>query len=82
MRWFCICGKQHSNTLTPEPNGYVAFTSKEAEDGFENPPQIYAYTCPDCGRIMVFKVDPETGMFEERFLSYRPENPDDVNYNE
>ena len=82
MRWFCFCGKQHSNTLTPEPNGYDVFTSEEGENGYENPPKIFAYTCQDCGRIMVFKEDPETGMFEERFRSYKPEDPDEIDTEE
>ncbi len=84
MRWICPCGKQMSNTLCPSPNGYVVFTDEEwdnfDENRFHNEPDyqynhIDAYTCPDCGRIMIFKVG-EDGMFEERFTSYCPENLD------
>ena len=82
MRWYCLCGKQLSNTLTPEPNGYDVFTAEEGENGYENPPKILAYTCPDCGRLMVFKVNPATNMFEDKIYRYAPEDADAISKEE
>ncbi|MBR1910164.1 MAG: hypothetical protein IJ821_06215 [Lachnospiraceae bacterium] len=85
MRWTCFCGKEMSNTLCPNPNGYVVFTEEEWDEignltddndllNYDDIPRnkIDAYVCPDCGRIMIFKTGAD-GKYEERFLSYAPE---------
>ena len=72
MKWYCLCGKQLSNTIDHNTNEFVVFSAKEYENDAEAP-SIYAYTCPDCGRISAFKVG-EDGSFETKFLSYVPEH--------
>ncbi len=85
MRWTCYCGNHMSNTLDPNPNGYVVYSQEEWDEignltddndllNYDDIPRnkIDAYVCPECGRIMLFKTGAD-GMYEDRFYSYAPE---------
>ena len=80
MRWTCFCGRQMSNTLCPNPDGYEVYSEEEMDKIWDLPEgidsldyrdfpssKIDAYVRPDCGRIMVFKAG------EDHFYSYAPE---------
>ena len=84
MRWTCYCGKQMSNTLCPNPDGFVVYSEEEWDEignltddndllNYNAIPhnKIGAYVCPDCGRIILFKTGAD-GKYEER-ISYAPE---------
>lgn len=75
-KWTCRCGQAMNDHQAPDPNAYSVYSDELLEDIFNNTDEhdrisyediseasFYMWKCPNCGSLMVFGEEDNTGCF-------------------